>query len=121
MRITKESRIAEFIQNHPAARASLENWLDKTRASHWQSFRDLRQTFRDADQVVLECVDPSTNAKIFRSVVIFNIAHNKFRLIAAIHYRWKNTGILLERVFVLKFMTHPEYDRSLWKEELCLG
>lgn len=46
-----------------------------------------------------------------RSVTIFNIAGNAYRLITAIHY---NSG----KVFVLRFMTHAEYDRQTWKDDL---
>jgi mRNA interferase HigB len=46
-----------------------------------------------------------------RPVVVFNVAHNRYRLIAAVHY---NTGI----VYTLMVLTHKEYERSAWKEQL---
>jgi mRNA interferase HigB len=45
-------------------------------------------------------------------VVVFNIRGNKYRLIVAIHYRPSG------RVFVLRFLTHAEYDKEKWKAEL---
>jgi mRNA interferase HigB len=42
---------------------------------------------------------------------VFNIEHNRHRLIAAIHF---NT----QTVYVLRIMTHQEYSRNRWKEEL---
>jgi len=46
-----------------------------------------------------------------RPVVVFNIAHNRYRLIAAVHH---NTRI----VYTLMILTHKEYDRNAWKEQL---
>jgi mRNA interferase HigB len=46
-----------------------------------------------------------------RSVIVFNVAHNRYRLIAAVHY---NTQI----VYTLMILTHKEYDRDTWKERL---
>ena len=59
-------------------------------------------TFSEAD---------STEVASRRTVVVFNIAGKKFRLIAAIHYD-------IKKVFVLRFMTHAEYSKGKWKEEL---
>ena len=36
---------------------------------------------------------------------------NAFRLITAIHYD-------TQRVFVMRFLTHAEYDRNRWKDTL---
>lgn len=46
-----------------------------------------------------------------RSVFVFNIAGNHFRLIAAVHF---NTG----RVFLLDFLSHAEYSKEVWKKNL---
>jgi mRNA interferase HigB len=46
-----------------------------------------------------------------RLVVMFNIHGNDFRLICAIHY---NTA----KVFLLRFLSHAEYDKDRWKSEL---
>jgi hypothetical protein len=46
-----------------------------------------------------------------RTLYVFNIQRNRHRLIAAIHF---NT----QTVYVLQIMTHREYDRSRWEDEL---
>jgi len=46
-----------------------------------------------------------------RPVFVFNIAGNRFRLIAAIHFNQ-------QRIFTLWFLTHAEYDNENWKREL---
>jgi len=45
------------------------------------------------------------------TVTVFNVAGNKYRLVAAIHY---NAG----RVYVLRIMTHADYGRGTWKDRL---
>jgi mRNA interferase HigB len=42
---------------------------------------------------------------------VFNICGNKYRLICAMHF---NTG----KVFLLRFLTHAEYDKDQWKDQL---
>jgi mRNA interferase HigB len=44
-------------------------------------------------------------------VAVFDVGGNKYRLIAALHYDYA-------RAFVLRVMTHREYDKARWKEEL---
>ena len=46
-----------------------------------------------------------------RTVVIFNIGGKNYRLITAIHYN-------RQLVFVLRFMTHAEYSKNRWKDDL---
>lgn len=74
----------------------------RTKAANWSGITDLRQTFPSADPV---------RVASGRTVVVFNIARNRYRLITAIHYN-------LRKVFVLRFLTHAEYDRQTWKEAL---
>jgi mRNA interferase HigB len=42
---------------------------------------------------------------------VFNIGGNKYRLIVALHY---NT----QCVFILRLLTHAEYSKDLWKDDL---
>lgn len=45
------------------------------------------------------------------TVYVFNVGGNKYRAVVAIHF---NRRIC----FILRIMTHTEYDRAQWKEEL---
>lgn len=90
------------MREHPEARASLDAWLDNVKHVKWNSFQDLRASYPTADMIRLKSGNP---------VVIFNIAHNRFRLITAVHFNHS-------KVFVLKFLTHKEYDRDQWKDDL---
>lgn len=94
--------LKEFWQSHRQAEASLRTWTQQTRAAEWANFAQVRKTIPGADLVKVASR---------RSVVVFNIAHNRYRLIAAIHY---NTRI----VYTLMILTHKDYDRNAWKEQL---
>ena len=102
MRVIKPGRIRECAKLHPRAKASLEAWLKSAQAASWRSLADVRRTWRSADQVKVGSG---------RSVLVFNIAGNAFRLIAAAHF---NRGLL----FVLIFLTHAEHSKNRWKEKL---
>ncbi len=45
--------------------------------AEWLSFADVRKTFPSADSLTVASR---------QAVVVFNIAHNRYRLIAAVHY-----------------------------------
>jgi mRNA interferase HigB len=102
VRIIKESTLAAFAVSHPQAATGLAVWRRIMRQAQFRHFANLRQCFRSADQVRVA----SGN-----SVVVFNICGNTCRLICAIHY---DTG----KVFLLRFLTHAEYDKDRWKTEL---
>ncbi len=102
MRVIKESRVRGYGSTHPKAKSPLEKWLLTVRDADWKRFDDVRKTYRHADQVRVHSG---------RNLVVFNIGGNDFRLISAIHYD-------RHKVFVLRFMTHAEYDKEEWKEAL---
>ncbi len=81
---------------------SVEKWLAVARHGRWLSLTDARRVFPHADAV---------KAASGNTVTIFNIAGNDFRLITAIHYR-------TQLVFILRLMTHAEYSKGTWKQEL---
>ena len=66
-------------------------------ASHavWRDVHEVRLHFPDADQ--------------YKSLLIFNIRHNYYRLIAKVDYRAK-------LLMVKEFLTHNEYMRGGWKK-----
>ena len=49
------------------------------------------------------------NADLVGRRTIFNIAGNKYRLIARVNYQ-------TQRIFVLRILTHAEYDRGDGKQ-----
>lgn len=102
MRIIKTSMLKEYWKGHREAEASLRTWVKQTLVAEWQNFAQVRKTFPSADLVVVASGRP---------VVVFNIAHNRYRLIVAVHYN-------MRIVYTLMVLTHKEYDRGIWKEQL---
>jgi mRNA interferase HigB len=94
MRIIKRGALEIFWRDHPDARTSLESWYAVLRKADWKTPAQMKQVYPGADLVGRRTV--------------FNIAGNKYRLIARINYE-------AQRVFVLYILTHLEYDRGAWK------
>ncbi|MEX0774572.1 MAG: type II toxin-antitoxin system HigB family toxin [Phycisphaeraceae bacterium] len=101
MKIVKPARVAQFKARHPTAGPGLEQWLQVAKAATWRRFADVRLVHRSADEV---------RVSSGRKVVVFNIGHG-FRLLTAIHYNRL-------KVFVMRFLTHAEYDKNQWKDQL---
>jgi mRNA interferase HigB len=92
MRIIALSTLREFWSRagrHDAEQA-LRAWVYIVRAADWSKPTDVKAMFRSADIVA-------------NDRVVFNIGGNKYRLIAAVHYRGK-------RVYVRFIGTHAAYD-----------
>jgi mRNA interferase HigB len=102
VRVIKESTLRRFADLHSQAQSGLEVWRQVMRRERFGHFADLRRCFRSADQVRVASGNP---------VVAFNVHGNAYRLICVIHY---DTG----KVFVLRFLTHAEYSKDRWKDEL---
>jgi len=104
MRVISRRRLREFWKRHHDAETPLKRWYDLTIHADWKSPADVVQVFgsRAADPVKVA----SGN-----TVTVFDIGGNKYRLAAAIHYD-------RHRVFVLRVMTHKEYDKEDWKDAL---
>ncbi len=94
MRIIKRSALVQFWELHPAAKASLESWYGVMKRANWRTPAEMKTVYPNADLVGRR--------------TIFNIAGNKYRLIARVNYQ-------TQRVFVLYLLTHSDYDRGGWK------
>jgi mRNA interferase HigB len=93
MWIVSIKRLHEFWAAHPRAKVSLRGWFTQAAAADWGKFADLRVTFPSADLV--------------GNCTVFDIGGNNFRLIARVFYP-------NHKVYVLREMTHAEYDRGDW-------
>ncbi len=102
MRIIAEGTIRQWASEHARAASSLRQWVKVVRPVRWGSFAELRRTFPFSDWVTV---------KSRRKVAVFNVGANDFRLVCAVHF---NTGM----VFALRFMSHAEYSKDTWKNEL---
>jgi mRNA interferase HigB len=91
MRIIAKSTLRQFWEaGHPGAKTALEDWHRITVAVTWSNPNDVKRTYGNASIIA-------------NDRVVFNIAGNKYRLVAAIDYR---RGLL----FVKFVGTHKQYD-----------
>ena len=102
MRIIKEAFLVAAGREYPPAARHLNTWRKTVKAAAWRNLVDVRRSYPDTDSV---------KVRSGRTVLIFNIRRNNYRLIAAVHF---NRQI----VYTLRFMTHAEHSKDRWKEIL---
>ena len=95
MRIVSRKAIREAAASHSEWAASLNAWYKITKNADWNNFADVRNSWKNSDAVG-------------RSVV-FDISHNRCRLIATIKYPWR-------MVYIRRILSHAEYDEKEWLE-----
>jgi mRNA interferase HigB len=100
VRIIKTSTLLAYGKKYSAARNQLAIWALIASRAVWGSIDDVRITYPHADAVLV---------KSKRTVTVFNIAGNNYRLIVAIHY---NT----QKVYIRDFMTHASTTSNPGKE-----
>ena len=94
MHVISRKALRLFWERHPDSKAPLVRWFQSVRRTRFASFDELRKAFPSADKV--------------NDLVVFNIAGNKYRLIASVHF---NRG----KLYVRHVLTHQQYDRGAWK------
>ena len=95
MRIVSERAIREFCEKHSEAAASLSHWRRIVRGAVWKSFVDMKTSLSSADSV--------------GDKVVFDIAQNRYRLIAFISYH-------RQALYIKAILSHKEYDKGTWKK-----
>jgi mRNA interferase HigB len=95
VRVISRKAMTEFGKNHSDAVASLASWYKVVRNADWKTPADLKTVFPDADFVT--------------DKVVFNIALNRYRLIAWVAYR-------AHKVLIKSILTHKQYDKEHWKQ-----
>ena len=100
MRVISRSRFKRFWEapNQADAEGPLRAWYThvSNRMVSWHSWANVTSSYR--------------NASLVGNCVVFNIGGNTYRLVTRVLYR-------SQKVFVLKIMTHAEYDEDRWKQE----
>jgi mRNA interferase HigB len=100
MRVISRARLLEFweIPGCQDSEGPLRAWYTHVsdRSVEWRTWSDVKAEFATASQV--------------GNCVVFNIGGNKYRLVTRVLYP-------SQKVFVLKVMTHVEYDKDRWKED----
>ena len=97
------SRLREFWEaGHADAQGPLRDWFRTAGKAAWGSLDDIRRVYPHADAVKVSSG---------RSVVVFNIGGNKYRLIVDVLYP-------VQVAYICTVLTHAEYDKDRWKKEL---
>jgi mRNA interferase HigB len=100
MRVISKARLRQFWEQpgHDDAEGPLRAWYTHvdSKAVSGRSWADVRAGF--------------ASASIVGNCVVFNIGGNKYRLVTRVLYP-------SQKVFILRMMTHEEYDDDKWKEE----
>jgi len=100
MRVISKTRLKSFWKqsNYRDSEAPLRAWHThvKSKTVSWKNWADVKADF--------------ANASLVGNCVVFNIGGNKYRLVTRIIYP-------SQKVFVLRIMTHVEYDQNAWKKD----
>ena len=97
MHVISRSHLKKDGEQYRDAAQEIGAWYKIVKQAKWRNFVEVRQTFKDADNV--------------GKYVVFNIRHNRYRLITGIHYcREIEGGITEGHVYIKHFLTHREYD-----------
>jgi mRNA interferase HigB len=102
MHVIAAKRLKDFAAMYPDASTWLMTFLDRVEVAKWVSIADVRRIYPHADAV------KTASAK---DVIVFNACGNRYRLVTAIHFN-------RQKIYILRFMTHAEYDKQLWLEQL---
>ena len=102
MRIIKEAFLVAKGREHPPAVRHLDVWRKTVKKAAWRNLVDVRQSYPDTDAVTV---------RSGRTVLIFNLRRNDYRLITAAHFK-------RQIIYTLRFRTHAEYSKDRWKATL---
>jgi mRNA interferase HigB len=100
VRVISLKPLRAFWELYPDAERALRHWYKTATHAAWTSLQDDRRNYPHADGV---------STKSSGTLTVFNIAGNKYRLIARIRYDYR-------LVNVRAVLTHREYDQDDWKE-----
>jgi len=95
MHVITRKRLNEFVAKYPDTENALVRWYKIVKSRNFNSFVELRNEFSSADQA--------------DNLMVFNIAGNKVRLIAAIHYN-------RQKLYIRAIFTHADYNQGKWRK-----
>jgi mRNA interferase HigB len=97
VQIVIRRHLEEAMEAHTDAADELKKWRRIVRAARWRTLEEVRTIFKDADDM--------------NDYVIFNIRHNRYRLVTVVHYVKTREGKQAKgHVYIRSFLTHKEYD-----------
>jgi mRNA interferase HigB len=102
MHVVTRKHLAEAEVQYPDAAREIRAWYRIATEARWRNFPEVRQVFKDADNV--------------DGYVIFNIRQNRYRLLTIIHYSREKEGRTTQgHIYIRSVLTHRQYDnRANW-------
>jgi mRNA interferase HigB len=102
MVVVTRRHLQEAMTRYPETTNDLRVWTMLAAAARWKSMVDVVSTFKDAHEV--------------DGYTIFNIRHNRYRLVTVIHYSKHKNGLETQgHIYIRSLLTHKEYDnRKNW-------
>jgi len=95
MRVITNRRLLEFAAKHADAGEPLQGWRKVMECIRCSNFAELKRAFGTVDKV--------------GDLHVFNIAGNKYRLVAFVHYG-------RQLCYIKNVLTHADYDKGTWKK-----
>ena len=100
MHVVTRKHLTQAERQYPDAAKEIRAWFCIVSESRWRNFVEVRQVFKDADDV--------------DGYVIFNIRQDRYRLVTIIHYsREKEDRITMGHIYIRSFLTHKQYDNRV--------
>ncbi len=99
-------RLREFYEAKAERRRhadAFEGWFKLTRQASWQTFQDTKSLFGQTDV--------ARDTASGRTVTIFDIGGNKYRIVTLVDYT-------RQTVLITHVMDHKEYDQNNWKNDI---
>ena len=95
--IVTRRHLNDAAKQYPDAANEIGAWAKIVKEVRWHTFLEVRNTFKDADNV--------------KGYVIFNVRQNRYRLVTVIHYvKTDKERRTSGHVYIRSFLTHKEYD-----------
>jgi mRNA interferase HigB len=95
MRIVGQKAIRKATTKHSEWAASLNAWYKITKNADWKNFTEVRNSWKNSD--------------VAGRFVVFDISHNRCRLIATVKYKWR-------MVYIRRILSHADYDEKEWQK-----
>ncbi|PSB58939.1 type II toxin-antitoxin system HigB family toxin [Chamaesiphon polymorphus] len=97
MHLISARRVKEAAARYPDVDRAIKAFCKKVEQAEWQNLIELQQDYQSAEAV--------------GNFTVINIRGNKYRIILSIEYE--------EQIAYFKyFLTHADYDRDEWKNDL---
>ena len=95
MNVISKHGLTTMVAKRPEAENQAFAWYRVARKAAWHSLEDVRVQFPSAD--------------LTGNALIFNIRHNRYRLITKVSFQ-------RQEIYIKALLTHKEYDREEWKK-----